>query len=237
MKFLNLKGFSRNEISGGNDFVAVYDLPQNTSEPAHLSAIDTSTLISRNPDIVHIDAAHRQGLIHHGAWILLIDSNQKLLMLKRGPQLITCPNSWSPMGEHRLRYESIIDTVKRGMNEELGPIVWRRYVKRAGNLTSLPLYYIRDYGEANENRVDRQVTWIYHVQLKSPGETVGNVMNLDSEVADWGWFGVNEIEEWLQRTPDDFCHETIVQMLKISLDSLGESLKRHDQVNIRAEIE
>jgi len=171
----------------------------------HLDLIDPTLLVSvsggeeedenENEEedgyYVPIDTAHRNGNIHMGTWIFVIDTNINkkknatvhknfhILLLKRGPQLVTCPNTWSLVGEHTYRNEEPMATVRRGLTEELGS----RFVtellvdsntnnnntnnkKKVGtirNMTQFPIYFEQNW--ENGGRIDRQVTYLWLVEL------------------------------------------------------------------------
>ena len=46
------------------------------------------------------------------------------------------------------------------------------------------------------------------------------VVQMDEEVADWGWYDLNEITTWLNEKPSDFCDETIQSLLRFTLQRL-----------------
>jgi NUDIX domain len=77
------------------------------------------------PDLVpgnarlSIDAIHRDGLAHRGAWMFAIDDQLRLLLLWRSPQMVTCPGSWSVAGEHAVAGESLSAAAARGLEEEV----------------------------------------------------------------------------------------------------------------------
>jgi len=172
----------------------------------HLDLIDPTLLVSvsggeenenenENEEdgyYVPIDTAHRHGNIHMGTWIFVIDTNINkkknttvhknfhILLLKRGAKLVTCPNTWSLVGEHTYRNEEPMATVRRGLTEELGS----RFVtellvdsntnnnnktnnkKKVGtirNMTQFPIYFEQNW--ENGGRIDRQVTYLWLVEL------------------------------------------------------------------------
>lgn len=90
-----------------------------TEQPPHLTPIDP-ILSLQSEGFTTLDLAHREGKIHTGSWIFVVDNSDKLLLLRRGPELVTCPLSWSMVGEHAYRDENKKDTLKRGIEEELG---------------------------------------------------------------------------------------------------------------------
>uniref|UniRef100_A0A7S4IX81 Nudix hydrolase domain-containing protein n=1 Tax=Odontella aurita TaxID=265563 RepID=A0A7S4IX81_9STRA len=207
--------------------VQIFDFPPGFDEPSHMDPLDPSVLLPRG--FVGIDTAHRQGRIHVGSIMYVIDTRGLVLLLRRGPDLVTCPGTWSVVGEHHFRDEEPRDAARRGIIEELGRAFWDGGVEGVSELTPLPLYYIRDYGSANENRVDRQLTYLWEVRLKKDHEVVH--LELDEEVADHRWVSLGTFKKWLEDDGaddvfKDFCHETIAILLQQGLDGLENRLDR-----------
>jgi len=228
--------------------IQIFDFRSNSSLPAHLDEIDPSVeLVSRG--FRYLDNAHRLGRIHMGSWIYIVDStlatassvsNPRILLLKRGPQLVTCPGMWSMVGEHTNRDEQPIETVRRAILEELGPQVLEHVIThgRIRNMTALPIYYERDYGAANEGRIDRQATYIWLVEMNLSAmmesrdnnyQTIAQIIDddgffqFDSEVAETKWLPINELEQWVKEDADEkkfFCHETIISLMNLGLERL-----------------
>ncbi len=216
--------------------------------PSHMDLVDLSMIFDHG-GFNSIDAVHREGKIHVGAWIFLVDSSlhvqdPKILVLKRGEQLITCPGTWSLLGEHAFRDESNLDTVHRAIFEELGGDMLK-YVNDHGkisNLTDLPVYYERDYGSSNGGRIDRQLTYLWLVELnvkinhfstpterKAHEQIIENLLHLDDEVEDHRWISINELKEMLPIRPKEdfneqtnlaFCHHTIISLSRLGLKQL-----------------
>ena len=209
---------------------------------SHMDIINPSSILKPS-GFLPIDKVHRNGKIHQGTWIYFLDKSLgqdfKFLVLKRAEHLITCPNTWSLLGEHNFRDEDNIETVRRGILEELGKPTLE-YVLRHGrisNLTEFPVYYERDYGVNNEGRIDRQITYLWMVEANLSNNTdldehflndgnVQNILQLDDEVADHKWVTLNELSDMLKSKISKesnnpiFCHETIVSLTQFGLDRL-----------------
>ena len=70
--------------------------------------------------LIPIDAAHRQGVPHRGVWLhVLTEADGCLLLVHRSPQMVTCPASWSIIGEHNAGREEDSDCARRAVREEL----------------------------------------------------------------------------------------------------------------------
>ena len=101
------------------ELIPIYDLlPQNRTLPPHLTPIDPSTLISH--EAVPIDTAHRGGKLHIGHVLFVMDDANNLLFLQRSKEVVTCPGTWSVLGEHANSNETPMQSVLRGIREELG---------------------------------------------------------------------------------------------------------------------
>ena len=204
------------------------------------------------PNYRTLNDAHLEGLVHTGVWIHVTatttnaDSNVQVLLLKRGPQLVTCPNMWGLVGEHTNGNETPRETVQRALMEELwsdeshdniAALVHSR-VAFVRPITPRPVYYVRDYGPGHENRVDRQITYLYEVRMRHTRDQV--ILRLDDEVADHQWISLKSYREWMQRDvaaattstssgtslqkdeyyAQDFCHSTILRLGLFSLERL-----------------
>jgi len=142
--------------------------------PSHLDPVDTKFVHPHGFE--SIDETHKKGLLHVGSWIAILDTSlntddPRILLLKRGPHLVTCPNTWGLVGEHAYRNEEPLDTVTRGLEEELG-MEFSQHVRDYGhiqNMTEFPVYYERTYGAENENggRIDRQITYLWLVEINT----------------------------------------------------------------------
>jgi hypothetical protein len=173
-------------------------------------------------------------MIHCGAWIHVIDSSlsddtAKILSLKRGEKLVTCPSSWGLLGEHTYRDEPAIETVRRAVLEELGS-TYLDHLDAHGsirNLTEYPVYYERDYGATNANRIDRQVTclWLVEMNFHKPGsrrEQADELLQLDDEVAGHSWLKLDEFEIRVKSDIElkSFCHDTILTLLMFGIERI-----------------
>lgn len=202
--------------AGGDERLRGYDFPPSLpAEPPHLTPMDPSALVPRGTQ--SIDAAHREGILHVGSVLYVMDASGALLFLQRSADVVTCPSTWSILGEHSQAGESQRETVVRGMEEELGFValnfdesddfghVWTAELRPSDsvesltvtieNATEFPLYYIRHYGPRNGNRIDRQLTYLWWVRFPRRHEEIS--WRLDDEVADHRWMGLDEVRSWL----------------------------------------
>lgn len=206
--------------------IETYTLPQHVQleKVPHLTPIDPNLLILSGTH--SIDIAHRNGYLHTGHCLYIMDADGLLLFLKRSPFVVTCPNTWSILGEHSIANEAAYDTVVRGMEEELG-LKQLKQVETATNyhddgqeevksifstklqtidketievtiqnITEYPLYYIRHYGPRLDNRIDSQLTYLWLVRL--PRRHYEIRIQLDHEVADHKWISLDEFSDWIE---------------------------------------
>ena len=208
-----------------------------SSYPPHLNPINPDVEL-KHAGFESIDTTHRNGLIHIGTWIHIVNSsleaeNPQILLIKRGMQLVTCPGTWSLIGEHAFRDETPLNTVRRGVNEEVGQRALD-HIDRYGsirNMTEYPVYYARDYGPNNGGRIDRQITYLWLVEMNLEKSDVSEkerdldfLLDLDDEVADHKWISLSEFEEWVNAdktaSNKDFCHMTIASLISLGIDRL-----------------
>lgn len=205
-----------------------------------LDSVDMTGYMQPQQHYRNIDETHLQGLYHTGVWIHVTTSSSslnnsriiQLLLLKRGPHLVTCPNSWGLVGEHTIKAETPLETVQRALVEELWGGSNQSYsegVEFIRPLTSHPVFYFRDYGPIRQGRIDRQLTYLYEVRMRPRQSDSGSTipyLELDNEVADHQWIALDDYQQWMQRDAAaaadhvDFCHSTITRLGEFSLEKL-----------------
>ena len=128
----------------------------------------------------------------------------------------------------------------RGIKEELGGKMLKALVDTGSytELSELPLFYFRDYGPELDGRIDRQVTYIWLVELGLSAEEMENdILQLDEEVYEHKWMLLDEAEKWVKDDMaevreggklDNFCHDTMGSLMQACFDRIravrGESL-------------
>jgi hypothetical protein len=123
------------------------------------------------------------------------------------------------LGEHTLGAETPEQTLRRGISEEIGTQMLK-HITRITALPSSPLYYFRDYGPTNGNRIDRQVTYLWYVEMDRPGAQLP--LHIDKEVAKHDWIDDATLETWFAEahtqltatgsTGSRVCHETVLTL-------------------------
>ena len=100
--------------------IPIYDVPPPYSlqNLPHLTPLDPSRLISRGS--YPIDITHRNGYLHTGHVLYIMDLSGRILFLQRSNDVVTCPGTWSLLGEHSVVGENDRESVVRGVEEELG---------------------------------------------------------------------------------------------------------------------
>lgn len=222
------------------DDVQVYRRTTQKNPLLHLDSIDPRMHLMES-GFENIDTVHRNGLIHMGGWIHIIDTSltsknePRILMIKRKNDLVTCPGKWSLVGEHAFRDESPLDTVRRGIKEELGSR-FLDYIDTHGSITKLmdlPVYFELDYGPSRiGRRIDKQVTymWLVETSLERKGKFdseihTEKIIEFDHEVADHVWKPLSEAEKWLDDDKKSFCHEKISNLMKLGFRALNSKRK------------
>jgi isopentenyldiphosphate isomerase len=213
------------KYKASSESLVVYDFVHGMKDPDHLTYMNPSSgkIIERkNP--YSIDTAHRNGLLHSGTWIWISDIDGKLMVLERSSHVVTCPNSYSLLGEHSQPNETSKETMRRAIREELGSEVLK-HILTFQHLPGSPVFYFRDYGKENENRVDRQLTYLWWVQMDSVGDQLP--LKMDAEVKNHKWITTDTLESWLKEAHGNFestgkvgirmCHETILTLWELVL--------------------
>ncbi|EKX53695.1 hypothetical protein GUITHDRAFT_64223 [Guillardia theta CCMP2712] len=191
--------------------IGVYQIADGLKEPSHLSLIPSQMLIPNGSMPIH--AAHTLGLPHKGT-LHCIDG--KILVLKRASTLKTCPEKWGFVGEHQKEGEDPKTLVDRALVEELGT-TFRDKIKKHTNITSNPIWYFRQY---EDGRRDRQLTWMWLVQLNEEASRL--TIYPDAEVERYKWVPIKELMHWLETKESDFCHETVTSLMRFGLGRLSE---------------
>ena len=75
------------------------------------------------------------------------------------------------------------------------------------NVTEYPLYYIRHYGSRNNNRVDRQLTYLWLVNIPKKEELIS--WKLDEEVANSKWISLQDIASWLSNDAANVARSSV----------------------------
>lgn len=212
-----------------HELLAAYDFVEGFDEPEHLTQLNGTAHMRAHSILYSIDSVHRQGLIHIGSWIWIEDIQGKVLVLKRSPTLVTCPNSYSLVGEHASRFEQPNATWLRAIREELGQAMLS-HIKSAQELPGSPIYYARDYGTKNSNRVDRQLTYLWWVKMDSAGAELP--IKPDAEIALHEWIETKTLQGWLEEAHENLakttgvgsrlCHKTIVTLWETVLRGVQE---------------
>ena len=229
-----------------DDRVVAYKWIDGVTIPSHGDVVDPNALIRTRDDkpfdqsdnglSFPIDEVHKEGWPHVGTWAFVTDNEQRLLLQKRGPAMVTCPNSWTLQGEHCNAHqgEEIQPelAVNRGLKEEIGDFIMQHIVREENlmkDMKALPAFFSNEYETSLGHRVDRQFTYLWYVQLNVSGDFVVNEMlKLNSydhdEVAEMKWISVPELETLLQQRPDQFCHNTVISLLSLGIPELKKFL-------------
>ena len=137
---------------------------------------------------VAIEQVYRESLIHRVVYVAVIDEDGKLLLQKRGAQLLTDPGRWDiSVGGHVDNDEPYEQAALREMSEEIG----------LKQLTINELTHF--YKEATIlGKVQRRFIRVYEVRVKHDLK-----INVDNrEVSETKWFTIQEIKQLLLKNPE-----------------------------------
>jgi hypothetical protein len=67
---------------------------------------------------------------------------------------------------------------------------------------------------------------MWYIQLSERGEVVEKSMIIDKENTKYGWYTLEEVARWTDEKPEDFCHQTIIDLVVLGLKLLKEILGR-----------
>lgn len=190
------------------------------AEPSFLEQVPLEAMVTNGSLPIH--DAHVLGIPHSGAWACVIDSRMQVLMLRRAVSMKTCPDSWGLLGEHQLAGETPDALFRRALDEELGKQL-QPFVKSVVKLAPNPVWYRRDYPDG---RIDRQATWLCAILLTRPSDDLPIVP--DHEVAELRWANVSVLLEWVKAAPEEFCHESIQELLALVVSLLSKAFGRAD---------
>lgn len=163
-------------------------------------SIDGNDTIS-NEYIIHIDEAHTKGLKHRGVWIFIYDnSTGTILFSKRSKNTVTCASAWMVNGEHSRPGETYLNTMIRGIHEELGlnyDQIYNYYSLSKGPELFKILYV--------DGRLDYQWTESYIVAVNRSSVRVDG-----KEHTSFRWIPIREIGRWLNNCDSYGCVGCVV---------------------------
>jgi len=129
---------------------------------------------------------HALGLTHRAVHVLVFNRAGELFLQKRSRKKDRQPGVWDSSASGHVDHGEDYDTAAaRELEEELGVKVSPRPA-RWFKLEARP-------------ETDREFVWVYRVRHDGP-------FQLDAEEIDEGsWFGLEEIERWMNERPEDFA--------------------------------
>ena len=132
--------------------------------------------------------AHRCGLLHRAVSIFIFNNRNELLLQKRAADKYHSPNKWTnTCCTHALPGESPLMAAQRRLNEEMGLV--------ATLTEAFTFSYQADVGNGlTENEFD-------HVFF---GVSDQNPYPNPTEVSDWSWTGIKELEGKLTINPEEY---------------------------------
>ena len=204
---------------------------------SNLMRLADTHLVSRH-EIVPIDVAHRQGLLHRGLWIAVLrrtttggivsenesvlghlndsSAQYKVLLLERSQTVKTCPGAWGLVGEHNEVGETWKETAIRALSEELKLTLVSSEEQVVNILPGYSILVRTDYPDMG--RRELQATALFAVILNEE-----QIMQLkpDDEVASIQWAAIHDLYEARKR---EYCNPDIsalAAMVGRRLNELG----------------
>lgn len=166
--------------------------------------------------LIPIDAAHRQAVMHRGAWLhVLTDDDSRLLLVRRSSRMVTCPGTLSIIGEHHQGSESDISCATRAVREELpglAPLLGTPALKLVP-LRSEPRWFLFDYplGRDGAGRFDRCLISEFVVHLAGNSSAAlarlhaATQHEVEREASVMEFVNLGEVQTRLRRQPESFC--------------------------------
>jgi isopentenyl-diphosphate delta-isomerase len=134
------------------------------------------------------DCHSGKGILHRAFSIFVFNGDNELLLQKRSAEKLLWPNYWSnTCCSHPRRGESMDLAVSRRLSQELGfecPLEF--------------LYKFKYHAEYGAVGAEREFCWVYYGRYDGPLDV--NV----SEIADWRFIGVADLERELADAPQTF---------------------------------
>jgi isopentenyl-diphosphate Delta-isomerase len=151
-----------------------------------------------------------KGILHRAFSIFVFNGDNELLLQKRSAEKLLWPNYWSnTCCSHPRLGESMDQAVSRRLSQELGfecPLEFLYKFK-----------YQAEYGVVG---AEHEYCWVYHGRYEGPLDV--NV----SEVADWRFIGVTDLERELEKAPETFTPWFKMEWMHIRANYLDGMLKR-----------
>ena len=173
---------------------------------ANLAVLDDARLQTRGR-AVPIDDVHGGGLLHRGAWLAVARRGSRheyeYLLLRRGPQLKTCPGAWGLVGEHPEFGEHWRETAARALREELGVSAYD-----VSNLAPNRSFLVKVAYDESDRR-DLQATTLLRARIRRD-----QVLAPDEEVAEMRWVSPSELRKL------EFCNAAITALAHVVADLL-----------------
>ena len=150
------------------------------------------------------------GILHRAFSIFVFNRDDPLLLQQRAPSKPLWPNYWSnTCCSHPRRGESMDEATSRRLLEELGfdcPLEFLYKFK-----------YQAQYGAIG---AEHEYCWVYYGRYDGPVDV--NV----SEIADWRWVGIGELEAELEESPERFTPWFKMEWAHIQHNFLDALLRR-----------
>lgn len=134
------------------------------------------------------EEALSKGIAHRIVRVLLFNSKGELLIQKRSSKVGTAPGKWDQsVGGHVDAGEDYLTAARRETKEELGINI--------ADFTEVTKFY---YERSSDEGMFRRFNMVYAVTSDRP------VKFSRDEISEVRWLAPPELQEWMQKSPDDF---------------------------------
>ena len=139
---------------------------------------------------------HRCGLKHRAVHVLVFNARGELFLQKRSLKKDCFPGAWDSSASGHLNVgESYDACAVREVREEIG-LVLAQTPERLFKIDACP-------------ETGQEFVWIYRCKSEGPFTLH------PEEIERGGWFSARQIDDWIQRQPDDFAGALILIWRKL----------------------
>lgn len=161
---------------------------------------------------MEIEAAHRAAVPHRGAWLHVLSSDGRILVVRRSLRMKTCAGLLSIIGEHHSGQEADDHCAARAVREELPGLGTLDGVQMS-MLRARPRWFLFDYpaDDAGVRRYDRCLITEYVVRLPLNSSQAlvalhrGREQEPEHEASQMLFEPLDSFARMLRRRPESIC--------------------------------
>ena len=178
-----------------------------TAAPPHEGASLIEVVSSDDRTIERLrplDEVHRQAWTHRGVWVFVVNAAGQMLLLRRPATMVTCPDTWSIIGEHNQPGESYLQAGRRGVAEELG---WSLEQVTSMDLSLMGATTFFEQRYSGAARTDRQHS--AYALLRLPARGAPPMVLAPEEASARRWVPLGRMASEVAHGGAQFCTENI----------------------------